>query len=364
MNTNNYVVIMAGGIGSRFWPMSRTNFPKQFIDILGTGRTLLQMTYDRFLKICPPENILIVTHESYQSLVKQQLPSIIDDNIICEPFRKNTAPCVAYANYKILAKNPDANIVVAPSDHLIKKEDTFIRAINNCLIKTANSDALLTLGLKPTRPDTGYGYIQFTESDVKEKDKRIGKVKTFTEKPELELAKSFIESGDFLWNSGIFIWSLKGIMKAFEQYDPEMNSIFKDGIDKYNTPNEKAFIQQAYSLCQNISIDKAIMEKSRNTYVRESMIGWSDLGTYGSLYTHLKKDEQGNAKVGKNIMLYNAQKNIINVPNDKLVVIDGLEGYIVVESNGALLICKKDNEQKIRDFVADVKLRADGNKYI
>jgi mannose-1-phosphate guanylyltransferase len=364
MNNNNYVIIMAGGIGSRFWPMSRTNFPKQFIDILGTGRTLLQMTYDRFLKICPPQNIIVVTHESYATLVKQQLPAMLDYNILCEPFRKNTAPCVAYANYKILKRNPNANIIVAPSDHLIKKEETFIKAINNCLNKTAACDALLTLGLKPTRPDTGYGYIQFVNSDVKENDKRIRKVKTFTEKPELELAKHFIESGDFLWNSGIFVWSLQGIMKAFEQYDPEMNALFKDGMDKYDTPQEKAFILQAYSLCQNISIDKAIMEKSRNTYVRESILGWSDLGTYGSLYTHLKQDEKGNATIGKNVMLYDANHNIINVPNDKLVIIDGLEGYIVVESNGALLICKKDNEQKIRDFVSDVKARNDGAKYI
>ncbi len=364
MNTNNYVVIMAGGIGSRFWPMSRTSFPKQFIDILGTGRTLLQMTYDRFLKICPPENIIVVTHDSYKSLVQQQLPTMLEYNILCEPFRKNTAPCVAYANYKILKRNPNANIVVAPSDHLIKKEDTFVKAIENCLIKTKDADVLLTLGLKPTRPDTGYGYIQYMDSDVKEKDKRIRKVKTFTEKPELELAKFFIESGDFLWNSGIFIWSLKGILAAFEKHDPEMNALFKEGLDKYDTPNEKLFIQQAYSECQNISIDKSIMEKSRNAYVRESMIGWSDLGTYGSLYTHLKKDEYGNATIGKNVMLYDANKNIINVPNNKLVVIEGLEGYIVVESNGALLICKKDNEQKIRDFVSDVKARSDGSNYI
>ncbi len=363
MNKDNYVVIMAGGIGSRFWPMSRTNLPKQFLDILGNGNTLLQMTYERFLKIALPENILVVTHESYESLVKEQLPGILSENILCEPFRKNTAPCVVYANYKIFKKNPNANIVVAPSDHLIKKDETFTKAINNCLKKTASSDCLLTLGLKPTRPDTGYGYIQCKESDVKEKDNRIKRVKTFTEKPDLEMAKFFMQSGDFLWNSGIFIWSLKSIMAAFEKYEPEMDGIFKEGLTQLNTPSEKEFIANAYAMCKNISIDYAIMEKASNTYVRESLLGWSDLGTYGSLYNQLSKNERGDAIIGKNVLTYNTKNNIINVSNDKLFVVQGLEGYIVVESNNCVLICKKEDEQQIRDFVADVK-NFKGEKFI
>lgn len=356
-------MIMAGGIGSRFWPMSRTNHPKQFIDILGTGKTLLQQTFDRFAKICPKENILIVTHESYKDLVMQQLPNIDPNNILLEPIRKNTAPCVAYANYKIFSRNPNANIVVAPSDHLILKEDTFVKAIRNCFKKTAHEDCLMTLGIRPTRPDTGYGYIQFTDSDKHEKDARIKKVKTFTEKPDLEMAKFFMRSGDFLWNSGIFIWSLKSIMKAFEKYEPEMDAIFKEGIKKYDTPKEHKFIEEAYVQCKNISIDYAIMEKAKNTYVRSSIIGWSDLGTYGSLYQHIKKDRHHNAVVGKNVMIYESQNNIVNVGNDKLVVMQGLDGYIVVESDGILLICKKEDEQKIRHFVSDVK-SAKGDKYV
>lgn len=360
---NNYCVIMAGGIGSRFWPMSRTSYPKQFIDILGSGKSLLQQTFERFTKICPKENILIVTHESYRDLVLQQLPGINPNNVLCEAHRKNTAPCVAYANYKILARNPNANIIVAPSDHLILKENTFVKAIKNCLKKTANEDCLMTLGIKPTRPDTGYGYIQFRESEKSEKDQRIKRVKTFMEKPDLEMAKFFLKSGDFLWNSGIFIWSLKSIMKAFETFEPEMDATFKEGVGKYDTPEEKAFINEAYITCKNISIDYAIMEKSKNTYVRSSIIGWSDLGTYGSLYQHIPKDKSENAIVGKNVMMYESSNNIVNVPSDKLVVLQGLEGYIVVEANGTLLVCKKENEQEIRQFVADVKSKK-GDKHV
>lgn len=354
---------MAGGIGSRFWPMSRTNHPKQFIDILGTGKTLLQQTFDRFAKICPEENILVVTHESYQDLVMQQLPRIKKNNILLEPMRKNTAPCVAYASYKILKRNPDANIVVAPSDHLILKEDTFKKAIINCFKKTASEDCLMTLGIKPTRPDTGYGYIQFTESTTKEKDKRIKKVKTFTEKPDLEMAKFFLKSGDFIWNSGIFIWNIKSILNAFEKYEPEMDALFKEGINKYDTAEEYTFIEEAYSQCKNISIDYAIMEKAKNTFVRSSIIGWSDLGTYGSLYQHIPKDNHQNAVVGKNVLMYDAKNNIVNISKDKLLVLQGLDGYIVVESEGILLICKKEDEQKIRHFVADVKSKK-GDQYV
>lgn len=342
---------MAGGIGSRFWPMSRTQHPKQFIDILGTGETLIQQTYNRLKRICPEENIYIVTNEIYKDLTREQLVGIADEQIICEPTMRNTAPCIAYANYKIAAKNPDANIIVAPSDHLILKEDEFIRVIEMALDHTSKNDCLLTLGITPSRPDTGYGYIQFIEDSNTE----IKQVKTFTEKPDIDLAKKFIESGDFCWNSGMFIWSLKSIQKAFETLLPDVDDVFKDGIGKYNTLEEYDFIQSAYSTCKNISIDYGIMEKSKNVFVISADIGWSDLGTWGSIYTHLPLDDNKNAIVGKNVMMYDSANNIVNVPQDKLVVLQGLEDYIIVESDSILLVCKKEDEQKIKRFVADVK---------
>jgi mannose-1-phosphate guanylyltransferase len=354
---------MAGGVGSRFWPMSRTAHPKQFLDILGTGHTLLQQTYQRFLRLCPKENIYIVTNDSYVDLVKEQIKGINANNILSEPARKNTAPCVAYASYKIAKLNPDALVVVAPSDHLITKEDTFIKAIKACYVKAAAEDCLVTLGIRPSRPDTGYGYIQFVESSEKEKDKRIKKVKTFTEKPDLEMAKFFLQSGDFLWNSGIFIWSVKSVINAFEKYSPEMHSTFMEGNEYYNTPKESEFIAKAYIDCKSISIDYAIMEKAENVFVRSSIIGWSDLGTWGSLYEHIKRDGNENAVVGKNVMLYDSKNCIVNVPKDKLVVMQGLEDYIVVESDGILLICKKEDEQQIRTFVNDAKVLK-GEKFV
>jgi mannose-1-phosphate guanylyltransferase len=354
---------MAGGVGSRFWPMSRTAHPKQFLDILGTGQTLLQQTYNRFLRLCPKENIFIVTNDSYLDLVKQQIKGIDVKNILSEPARKNTAPCVAYASYKINQLNPKALIVVAPSDHLITKEDTFIKAVKACYTKAASEDCLVTLGIRPSRPDTGYGYIQFHESEVKEKDKRIKKVKTFTEKPDLEMAKFFLQSGDFLWNSGIFIWSVQSVINAFEKHSHDMHVLFSEGNDVYNTPKEAEFIAKAYINCKNISIDYAIMEKADNVYVRSSIIGWSDLGTWGSLYEHIKHDDNENAVVGKNVMLYDSKSCIVNVPKDKLVVMQGLDGYIVVESDGILLICKKEDEQQIRTFVNDAKVLK-GEKFV
>ncbi|MDF2435791.1 MAG: mannose-phosphate guanylyltransferase [Bacteroidota bacterium] len=354
---------MAGGVGSRFWPMSRTAHPKQFLDILGTGQTLLQQTYSRFARLCPKENIFIVTNDSYVDLVREQIKGIDTKNILSEPARKNTAPCVAYASYKINQINPNALIVVAPSDHLITKEDTFIKAVKACYIKAASEDCLVTLGIRPSRPDTGYGYIQFNESSVKEKDKRIKKVKTFTEKPDLEMAKFFLQSGDFLWNSGIFIWSVKSVINAFEKHANEMHVLFSEGNDLYNTPKEEEFIAKAYINCKNISIDYAIMEKADNVYVRSSIIGWSDLGTWGSLYDHIKHDDNENAIVGKNVMLYDSKNCIVNVPKDKLVVMQGLEDYIVVESDGILLICKKEDEQQIRTFVNDTKVLK-GEKFV
>lgn len=360
---NRYCVIMAGGIGSRFWPMSRTAHPKQFMDILGTGQTLLQETYNRFLRLCPKENIFIVTNDAYVGLVKEQISGIADSVILSEPMRKNTAPCVAYACYKIASINPDAVTVIAPSDHLITKEDTFVKAIKACYKKAAEEDCLVTLGIRPSRPDTGYGYIQYVESDVKEEDARIKKVKTFTEKPDMEMAKFFLQSGDFLWNAGIFVWSVKSVIKAFETHSPEMAALFSEGQSAYNTPRETEFIANAYTHCKNISIDYAIMEKADNVYVRSSVIGWSDLGTWGSLYDHIPTDADKNAIVGKNVITYNSKNCVINVPKDKLVILQGLSGYIVVESDGILLICKKEDEQQIKNFVNDVKVTK-GEKFV
>lgn len=360
---NNYCVIMAGGIGSRFWPMSRTNHPKQFIDILGTGETLLQQTYKRFLKLCPKENIFIVTNEIYKTLVMQQIGGISENRVLLEPARRNTAPCIAYACYKIAKLNPNANVVVAPSDHLILKEQTFVKAIQSCFKKASSEDCLVTLGIKPTRPDTGYGYIQFRKSEKLEGDPRMKKVKTFTEKPDLEMAKFFRQSGDFLWNAGIFVWSVKSIVSAFEKHMPEMHALFQDGYEKLNQPEEAEFIKSTYPLCKNISIDYGIMEKASNVYVRSSAIGWSDLGTWGSLYQHLNKDEKSNAIVGKNVMLYNSKNCIVHTPKNKLVVLEGLTDYIVVESEDVLLVCKKSEEQQIRQFVNDVKSQK-GDKFV
>jgi mannose-1-phosphate guanylyltransferase len=353
--SNKYCIIMAGGIGTRFWPMSRSQKPKQFLDVLGVGKTMLQQTYERFLKICPNENIYIVTSDGFYDLVKTQLSDLPIKNILLEPSRKNTAPCVAYACYKIHQLNPEAVTVIAPSDHLILKEDTFTKAINACMNKAESKDCLVTLGIKPTRPDTGYGYIQYVTSDDEEKDKRIHKVKTFTEKPELDMAKFFLESGDFLWNAGIFIWSTKSIVKAFENSEPEMAQTFQDGIGSYNTPNEKEFIKTAYSKCKNISIDYAVMEKATNVYVRASAIGWSDLGTWGSLYTHVPFDENKNAIIGKDIILHDVNNCIVRNESGKILAVQGIDDCIIVESDGIILVCKKQDEQKIRNLVAEIK---------
>jgi mannose-1-phosphate guanylyltransferase len=352
---------MAGGIGSRFWPMSRGVHPKQFIDILGTGKTLLQSTFERFIPICPKENIFVVTNETYRSLVLEQLPELKLQNLLCEPARKNTAPCIAYASYKIYSQNNNATIVVAPSDHIITKEKTFTKAIRSCFRKAKSEDCLITLGIRPTRPDTGYGYIQYIESPVPEKDKRIKKVKTFTEKPDIEMAKSFLQSGDFLWNAGIFVWSAKSIIRQYEKLLPDIAQAFASV--HYNTPQEEEEIKQVYAHCRNISVDYGILEKADNVYVRSSIIGWSDLGTYSSLYQHIPKDENGNAVVGKHVMLYDSKNCIVNISKDKLVVVEGLQDYIVVESDDIILVCKKQDEQRIRDFVNDVRLKK-GEKFV
>lgn len=363
MNKNNYALIMAGGIGSRFWPVSRTDYPKQFIDFFGTGKTLIQSTYDRFLKICPPENIFIVTNEIYIDIVKEQLPALNSNQILAEPIMRNTAPCVAFGSMKIAEINPDATIVVAPSDHTIGQLDKFLEAIEQSLLAAANNDCLITLGIKPSRPDTGYGYIQYVDHTLPT-DEKIHKVKLFTEKPNLDLAKSFIQSGDFLWNAGIFIWSAAAINKAFEKHLPDMFEIFQSGQSFYNTENEKQFVSNAYLQCTNISIDFGIMEKADNVYVLPADFGWSDLGTWASIYDMAEKDYVGNAVIpAEKVMMFNSSNCMVNVPDGKLVILQDLHDYIVVESNNTLMICPRSEEQSIKQIVADVKSKH-GLKYI
>ncbi|WP_080059525.1 mannose-1-phosphate guanylyltransferase [Spirosoma aerolatum] len=349
---HTYVVIMAGGVGTRFWPFSRTSYPKQFHDVLGTGRTLLQQTADRFEGICPPEHIFIVTSWLYKDLCQEQLPQLSDDQVLCEPIARNTAPCIAYACYKIAQHDPEANIIVAPADHIILKEEEFQRTIKTALQATTGQDILVTLGIQPSRPDTGYGYIQY----IPESGDAIKKVKTFTEKPHLELAQQFVASGEFVWNAGIFVWNVQAIIKAFEQYLPEVAEIFAEGADIYYTEGEKAFVDKAYSLTKSISIDNGVMEKAGNVHVVLSDFGWSDLGTWKSLYEVSDKNEDFNVIDG-HIMLYDTKNCIIKTPKDRLVVVNGLDGYIVAEYDNVLMICRKEEEQKVKNFVADAKER-------
>jgi mannose-1-phosphate guanylyltransferase len=361
MNKNYYAIIMAGGIGSRFWPISRTLHPKQFIDILGTGKTLIQHTYDRFLKICPPENIYVVTNEIYTDLVKLQLPAMQDQQILTEPVMRNTAPCIAYGCFKIESLNPDAAIVIAPSDHLILDEREFTNVIEKSLQASISHECLITLGIKPSRPDTGYGYVQYTQQNLNDE---FFKVKTFTEKPNLEIARTFLQSGDFLWNAGIFVWSAKAIVKAFNNYLPDMFDIFAEARPVYNTSDEKSTIHKSYLQCTNISIDYGIMEKADNVYVLPSEFGWSDLGTWASIYELAEKDYAGNAVTpSEKVIMYDSSNCMVNVPPEKLVILQGLHDFIVVEDNNTLLICPRDQEQNIKKVVADVKQKF-GVKYI
>ena len=334
MNKNYYCVIMAGGVGARFWPLSRNSRPKQFIDILGTGETLIQQTFRRLTTICPPENIFVVTHQQYYDQVVEQLPAIVPAHVLCEPMRRNTAPCIAYATHKIYKLNPDASIVVAPSDHIILKEEVFTQTLLCALKAATKNNWLLTLGITPSRPDTGYGYIQFDETHAYTPECNVRKVKTFTEKPHHELAVSFLQSGDFLWNSGIFIWSVKSILSAFEMYLPEINSLFKEGSDSYYTENESSYIESAYTVCKSISIDYGVMEKADNVFVLAADIGWSDLGTWGSLYETSAKDANGNAVIGSKPITFDTKNCIINLPSETVAVIQGIEDLIVVEDNG------------------------------
>lgn len=363
MNQDLYCVIMAGGAGTRFWPVSRSTFPKQFIDILGIGKSLLQLTFERFTKIVPPQNVLIVTSAEYKELTLQQLPQINASQILLEPARRNTAPCIAYANFRIQQMNPDAKIVVAPSDHLILNDQMFINTIKNGFDFVGNNDNLLTLGIQPTRPDTGYGYIQFDETINYNNIADLRKVKAFTEKPNLEFAKFFVQSGEFYWNSGIFLWSLKSIQEAFKSYLPEVYNLFNSKSELFNTDDETDAIQQIYPVCPNISIDYGVMEKADNVAVLGSHFGWSDLGTWTSLYENQKKNDDQNVVGSDNMLLYNTKRSIIHAPKDKLVVVQGLDNFIVVDTPDALLICNKDEEQTVKVIVNDIKTKT-GNKYI
>lgn len=358
MSHNNFCVIMAGGIGSRFWPLSTQKYPKQFQDILGTGRTMIQQTFDRISQIIPIENILIITNQEYVELCKNQLPEIPVENIVGEPLMKNTAACNIFMANKIADKDPNANIVVLPADHLILKEKNFTDKINLALKVASEKDYLLTLGIKPTRPDTGYGYIQFLGND---KDSCF-KVKTFTEKPSLDIAKSFLESGDFLWNAGIFIWNVKTILQSFEKHLPEMVQQFS--TCDYNTDREQANIELIYPKVAKVSVDIGILEKANNVYVIPADLGWSDLGTWTSVYQNAVKNDENNAINSKDVLTYNAKGNIIRIKKNKAVIIDGLKNYIIVDTDKALLICPRDHDQMIKNYVLDLKSLKKGDRFM
>lgn len=360
MNQHNYVAIMAGGIGSRFWPVSRHNHPKQFLDILNTGKSLIRWTYERFSHFIPNENIYIVTNTQYAEKVHEQLPELPLENIVGEPSRKNTAPCVAYISYKIFKQDPEANIICAPADHLILDPEAFSRICLEGLDFARNHNALLTLGIKPTRPDTGYGYIQY---EMKAAADNIFPVKVFTEKPNLELARTFLKSGDFLWNAGIFLWSARSILAAFREHQKDLLELFEQEGDRINTPDETDAVRFIYSQCTNISIDYAVMEKAENVFVIPANFGWSDLGTWNSAYDNMEKDYLSNAVSGKNVMVIDATQCMVKTADEKLVVLQGLDNFIVIDTPDVLLICSKDKEQEIRDYVGDIK-RHKGEKYL
>lgn len=358
MNKNLYVVLMAGGVGVRFWPYSRNSKPKQFLDVLGTGKTLIQSTFERFLPVCPAENIFVVTHEEHASIVREQLPELTPGQILTEPMRKNTGACIAYASYKIQQINPDAVIVVSPADHLILKENLFLDVLGKAVDQASADDKLITLGITPTRPETGYGYIQYhTDKNFTKK------VKTFTEKPELSLAKKFLESGDFVWNAGIFIWSVKSIVKAIQLHMAEMAEVFEEIKTKLGTDQEKAAIAAAYPQCKSISIDYGVMEKASNVYVCLGDFSWSDLGSWASIHEISPKDEDNNV-VRANALLYDTRNCIIKGADDRLIVVQGLNGYLVGEFGNVFIVCEKDKEEQFRRFVSDAKAKPNSTDFV
>ena len=350
MANNNHLVIMAGGVGSRFWPMSTIDKPKQFIDVLGVGRTLIQLTYDRFEPICPPENVWVVTNKKYVDIVKRQLPEIPVGNILCEPCRRNTAPCIAYVSWRIKNECPTANIVVTPSDHIVLNIPEFRRVISNSLSFTSETDAIVTLGMKATRPETGYGYIQADLTSSSPRNKEIFRVDSFREKPDLETAKKYLAENNYFWNAGIFLWSVRTIVNAFRIYQPALANIFESMSDVYGTDKEQDVIDERFPECENISVDYAIMEKAEEIFVCPADFGWSDLGTWGSLLVQTKHDTDGNSIIGDNVSVFETKNSIIHTVGCKQVVVQGLDGYIVAENDGRLLICKLSEEQRIKLF--------------
>jgi mannose-1-phosphate guanylyltransferase len=348
--TNNHLVIMAGGVGSRFWPMSTAETPKQFIDVLGVGKTLLQLTVERFGKLVSPENIWVVTNQKYASIVKEQLPNVPEGNILCEPCRRNTAPCIAYVSWRIKSNDPKANIVVTPSDHIVTNTVEFQRVVKECMQFTSETDAIVTLGMKPNRPETGYGYIQADLSTPSLRNKELYRVDSFREKPDLETALKYIQKNNYFWNAGIFIWNVSTIVNAFRIYQPSMARLFESMLPFYGTDKEQAEIDRLFPECENISVDYAIMEKAEEIFVCPADFGWSDLGTWGSLHLQSKKDLYGNVTIGQDINLIESHNCIIHTTQEKRVVIQGLDGYIVAEKDNTLLICKLAEEQRIKQF--------------
>ena len=358
--SNTYCVIMAGGIGSRFWPKSRQSMPKQFLDILGTGKSFIRHTYERFAKIVPAENFLVVTNRKYKALVLEHLPELTPQQVLCEPAGRNTAPCIAYAAYTLLKRDPEAEMIVTPSDHMILDQEEFREIIEECLEFASVHDALMTVGIKPTRPDTGYGYIQVSDAQP------ISKVKCFTEKPDLELARTFVQCGEFLWNSGIFVWKVRSIVEAFEKYLPEHHALFGGLLDATGSEAEESIVETIFSECRAISIDYGIMEKADNVYVRRGEFGWSDVGTWGSVYqctSDREKDRDGNAAPEKNCYFYNTKASFVSLPREKIAVISGLKEYIVVDTDDVLMICPRAEEQNIKKFIDEVKYNT-GEKHI
>ena len=350
---NNHLVIMAGGVGSRFWPMSTVEKPKQFIDVLGVGKSLLQLTVERFGDICKAENVWVVTNKAYVNLVKEQLPELPDGNILCEPCRRNTAPCIAYVSWKIKSKDPKANIVVTPSDHIVTNTEEFRRVIKSCLDFTMDSDAIVTLGMKPTRPETGYGYIQADLTSSSLRNKEIFRVYSFREKPDLDTAKQYISKNNYFWNAGIFIWNVSTIVNAFRVYQPAISKVFEGMLPIYGTDKEQLMIDEKFPECKSISVDYAIMEKAEEIFVCPADFGWSDLGTWGSLLVNTKKDLYGNSCIGNEIDVFETSNCIIHTTQEKKVIVQGLDGYIVAENDDTLLICRLDEEQRIKQFTGE-----------
>ena len=350
---NNHLVIMAGGVGSRFWPMSTVEKPKQFIDVLGVGKSLLQLTVERFGDICKAENVWVVTNKAYVNLVKEQLTELPDGNILCEPCRRNTAPCIAYVSWKIKSKDPKANIVVTPSDHIVTNTEEFRRVIKSCLDFTMDSDAIVTLGMKPTRPETGYGYIQADLTSSSLRNKEIFRVYSFREKPDLDTAKQYISKNNYFWNAGIFIWNVSTIVNAFRVYQPAISKVFEGMLPIYGTDKEQLMIDEKFPECKSISVDYAIMEKAEEIFVCPADFGWSDLGTWGSLLVNTKKDLYGNSCIGNEIDVFETSNCIIHTTQETKVIVQGLDGYIVAENDDTLLICRLTEEQRIKQFTGE-----------